>query len=188
GLLMCSEVYVPELARAMALKGAVITLLPAGLWSSELHDTWRTLLWDREPHDHRHEPQHPAGRGRARDRLQSRGDPAGGTPARRLHRDRRPRARPVAPRAGGPPRRPVALADEARHLQAMAPSRGVSGGSAMNDARQGRLGRRDFLTGAAGLALAFPCGAGAQPQGGTLTYASTALPPNIEPHMQGLDI
>src|SRR5436309_1557587 len=143
---------------------------------------------DREPHDHRHEPQHPAGRGRARDRLQSRGDPAGGTPARRLHRDRRPRARPVAPRAGGPPRRPVALADEARHLQAMAPSRGVSGGSAMNDARQGRLGRRDFLTGAAGLALAFPCGAGAQPQGGTLTYASTALPPNIEPHMQGLDI
>src|SRR5207249_4470753 len=47
GLLMCSEVYVPELARAMALKGAVITLLPAGLWSSELHDTWRTLLWAR---------------------------------------------------------------------------------------------------------------------------------------------
>src|SRR3989442_1015016 len=143
---------------------------------------------DREPHDHRHEPQHPARRGRARDRLQSRGDPAGGTPARRLHRDRRPRARPVAPRAGGPPRRPVALADEARHLHAMAPSRGVSGGSAMNDARPGRLGRRDFLTGAAGLALAFPCGAGAQPQGGTLTYASTALPPNLEPHMQGLDI
>ena len=58
----------------------------------------------------------------------------------------------------------------------------------MNDARPGRLGRRDFLTGAAGLALAFPCGAGAQPQGGTLTYASTALPPNIEPDMQGLDI
>src|SRR5438034_624412 len=47
GLLMWSEVYVPELARAMALKGAVITLLPAGLWSSELHDTWRTLLWAR---------------------------------------------------------------------------------------------------------------------------------------------
>src|SRR5947208_6637132 len=143
---------------------------------------------DREPHDHRHEPQHPAGPGRARDLLHSRRDPAGGTPAGRLHRDRRPRARPVAPRAGGPPRRPVALADEARHLQAMAPSRGVSGGSAMNDARPGRLGRRDFLTGTAALALAFPCGAGAQPQGGTLTYASTALPPNIEPHMQGLDI
>src|SRR5216117_4013888 len=47
GLLMCSEVYVPELARAMALQGAVITLLPAGLWSWELHDTWRTLLWAR---------------------------------------------------------------------------------------------------------------------------------------------
>src|SRR5438445_10740246 len=44
---MCSEVYVPALARAMALKGAAITLLPAGLWSSELHDTSRTLLWAR---------------------------------------------------------------------------------------------------------------------------------------------
>jgi predicted amidohydrolase len=47
GLLMCSEVYVPELARIMALKGALITLMPAGLWGSELHDTWRTLLWAR---------------------------------------------------------------------------------------------------------------------------------------------
>jgi len=47
GILMCSEVYVPELARTMALQGAVITLLPAGLWSPPLHDTWRTLLWAR---------------------------------------------------------------------------------------------------------------------------------------------
>jgi predicted amidohydrolase len=47
GLLMCSEVYVPELARLMALKGAVVTLLPAGLWSWQLHDTWRTLIWAR---------------------------------------------------------------------------------------------------------------------------------------------
>lgn len=47
GLLMCSEVYVPELSRIMALKGALITLLPAGLWSWQLHDTWRTLLWAR---------------------------------------------------------------------------------------------------------------------------------------------
>jgi predicted amidohydrolase len=47
GILMCSEVYVPELARTMALQGAVITFLPAGLWSWQLHDTWRTLLWAR---------------------------------------------------------------------------------------------------------------------------------------------
>ena len=47
GILMCSEVYVPELSRIMALQGAVITLLPAGLWSWQLHDTWRTLLWAR---------------------------------------------------------------------------------------------------------------------------------------------
>lgn len=47
GILMCSEVYVPELARIMALQGAVITLLPAGLWPPELHETWRTLLWAR---------------------------------------------------------------------------------------------------------------------------------------------
>ena len=47
GILMCSEVYVPELARSMALQGAVITLLPAGLWSWQLHDTWRTLIWAR---------------------------------------------------------------------------------------------------------------------------------------------
>ncbi len=47
GILMCSEVYVPELARIMALQGAVVTLLPAGLWPPELHETWRTLLWAR---------------------------------------------------------------------------------------------------------------------------------------------
>src|SRR5437773_6659686 len=58
----------------------------------------------------------------------------------------------------------------------------------MNDLRDGRLHRREFLEGAAALALAWPSGAGAQPTSGTLTYASTALPPSIEPHMQGLDI
>jgi predicted amidohydrolase len=47
GILMCSEVYVPELSRIMALKGAVVTVLPAGLWPPELHETWRTLLWAR---------------------------------------------------------------------------------------------------------------------------------------------
>jgi len=58
----------------------------------------------------------------------------------------------------------------------------------MSDLHAGRLKRRDFLKGAAALAAAFPRTAAAQPKGGTLTYASTALPPNIEPHMQGLDI
>ena len=48
--------------------------------------------------------------------------------------------------------------------------------------------RRDFLKTTAGVALLGAAPAFAQPRGGTLTYASTALPPNIEPHMQGLDI
>ncbi len=43
GLLVCSEVYVPELARALALKGAEIILMPAGLWKMAQWDTWRTL-------------------------------------------------------------------------------------------------------------------------------------------------
>jgi peptide/nickel transport system substrate-binding protein len=57
--------------------------------------------------------------------------------------------------------------------------------------RRAVLTRRAFLkhSGAAGIALA-----GGRPapaafaQGRTLTFASSALPPNIEPHMQGLDI
>jgi ABC-type transport system substrate-binding protein len=51
------------------------------------------------------------------------------------------------------------------------------------------LGRRQFLTGTA--AAAFTLGLPAavvRAQGKSLTFASTALPPNIEPHMQGLDI
>jgi predicted amidohydrolase len=43
GLLVCSEVYVPELARALALKGAEILLMPAGLWKRAQWDTWRVL-------------------------------------------------------------------------------------------------------------------------------------------------
>jgi predicted amidohydrolase len=43
GLLMCSEVYVPELARALALKGAEIIFMPAGLWKRAQWDTWRVL-------------------------------------------------------------------------------------------------------------------------------------------------
>ena len=55
------------------------------------------------------------------------------------------------------------------------------------------LGRRRFLkTGGAALTVAaarLPGRVGAQVKsGGTLIFASTALPPSIEPHMQGLDI
>ena len=49
GILMCSEVYATELSRGMALQGADLTLLPAGLPGphSTLYDTWRTLVWAR---------------------------------------------------------------------------------------------------------------------------------------------
>ncbi|MDP2628071.1 MAG: ABC transporter substrate-binding protein, partial [Candidatus Rokubacteria bacterium] len=60
--------------------------------------------------------------------------------------------------------------------------------------RNGELSRRTFLarSGAAGLVWAAgvrPRRAAAQGKpGGTLTFATAALPPNLEPHMQGLDI
>ncbi|MDW7740093.1 MAG: carbon-nitrogen hydrolase family protein [Bacillota bacterium] len=44
GMLICSEVYVPELSRILAIKGAEITFLPAGIYKAELLDTWRTLI------------------------------------------------------------------------------------------------------------------------------------------------
>jgi len=47
GLAMCSEVYVPEVSRALALRGAELLFLPAGLPKRRLWDTWRTLLWAR---------------------------------------------------------------------------------------------------------------------------------------------
>ncbi len=43
-LLVCSEVYVPELSRILALKGAEITFLPAGLNKYSLIGTWEILL------------------------------------------------------------------------------------------------------------------------------------------------
>lgn len=44
GLLVCSEIYVPELARILALKGAELIVMPAGLTGpGRLFDTWRTL-------------------------------------------------------------------------------------------------------------------------------------------------
>jgi predicted amidohydrolase len=47
GLLVCSEVYVPELARGLALKGADTILFPAGGAINELLPTWRTMVWAR---------------------------------------------------------------------------------------------------------------------------------------------
>ena len=47
GLLVCSEVYVPELSRVLALGGADLIVYPAGGAINELLPTWRTLLWAR---------------------------------------------------------------------------------------------------------------------------------------------
>ena len=47
GILICSEVYVPELARALALKGAEILFFPSGGLINELSPTWKTMLWAR---------------------------------------------------------------------------------------------------------------------------------------------
>ena len=49
GILICSEVYVPELARKMAKSGAEIIVYPTGLTSSKspLYETWQTLVWAR---------------------------------------------------------------------------------------------------------------------------------------------
>lgn len=47
GLAMCSEVYVPEVSRALALQGAELILLPAGINKRKLWATWRNLIWAR---------------------------------------------------------------------------------------------------------------------------------------------
>lgn len=57
GLLVCSEIYPPELARVLALKGAELLLLPTGLATPERHagkvtggnlyQTWKTLVFAR---------------------------------------------------------------------------------------------------------------------------------------------
>jgi predicted amidohydrolase len=47
GIVICSEVYSPELCNILALKGAEIIFLPAGVCKYELHDTWRNLIWGR---------------------------------------------------------------------------------------------------------------------------------------------
>lgn len=47
GLAMCSEVYMPEVSRALALRGAECILLPAGMDKRKLWATWRNLIWAR---------------------------------------------------------------------------------------------------------------------------------------------
>ncbi len=47
GLAMCSEVYVPEVTRALALRGAELIFMPAGVDKNRLWASWRTLIWAR---------------------------------------------------------------------------------------------------------------------------------------------
>jgi predicted amidohydrolase len=47
GLAMCSEVYMPEVTRALALRGAELIFMPSGKDKGKLWATWRTLIWAR---------------------------------------------------------------------------------------------------------------------------------------------
>jgi predicted amidohydrolase len=47
GLAMCSEVYMPEVSRALSIRGAEIIFLPAGVDKRKLWATWRNLIWSR---------------------------------------------------------------------------------------------------------------------------------------------
>jgi len=47
GLAMCSEVYMPEVARSLALRGAELIFMPAGTDKNRLWASWRTLIWAR---------------------------------------------------------------------------------------------------------------------------------------------
>jgi len=47
GIAICSEVYMPELCRMLALKGAELIFLPAGVPKGPMWETWRTLIFAR---------------------------------------------------------------------------------------------------------------------------------------------
>jgi predicted amidohydrolase len=47
GMLVCSEVFVPELSRVLALKGADIIAFPSGGAINELMSSWKTMVWAR---------------------------------------------------------------------------------------------------------------------------------------------
>lgn len=44
GMLVCSEVFLPELSRALAVQGAEITFLPAGVNKMALNKNWEILI------------------------------------------------------------------------------------------------------------------------------------------------
>jgi len=44
GILMCSEVFCPELGRALALKGAEIIFYPAAIPGKQMYETWGSLI------------------------------------------------------------------------------------------------------------------------------------------------
>jgi predicted amidohydrolase len=47
GLAMCSEAYMPEVTRALALRGAELIFMPAGTDKGKLWAGWRNLIWSR---------------------------------------------------------------------------------------------------------------------------------------------
>lgn len=47
GMLVCSELFSPELSRVLAVQGADLILYPAGGAINELLPAWRTLVWAR---------------------------------------------------------------------------------------------------------------------------------------------
>jgi predicted amidohydrolase len=47
GLAICSEVYMPEVARTLCLRGAELLFMPAGIDKHRLWATWRNLIWSR---------------------------------------------------------------------------------------------------------------------------------------------
>ena len=44
---MCSEAYMPEVTRALALRGAELIFMPAGTDKRRLWASWRNLIWSR---------------------------------------------------------------------------------------------------------------------------------------------
>lgn len=44
GIIICSEVYVPELSRVLAVKGAEMIFMPAGAYKAQLYESWRILI------------------------------------------------------------------------------------------------------------------------------------------------
>lgn len=52
GLLICSEIWNPELVRVLALQGADIIVAPIGGMVYELAEAWRTIFWARAIENH----------------------------------------------------------------------------------------------------------------------------------------